>query len=132
MSRAPETPPSSSGPPASSSGPPLAYRDHEFLDSDAGRPIRILSEYLYPLETFRHEGVQDTIVFFGSARITEDGPMSRYYAEARELAGLVADWSGSLGERCCRLLVCTGGGPGIMEAANRGASEAGGRTIGLN
>jgi uncharacterized protein (TIGR00730 family) len=111
---------------------PLAYRDPAFLESDAARPIRILAEYLAPLETFRRERVRDTIVFFGSARIAPDGPLGRYYQEARELARLVTLWSKGLASHARRYIVCTGGGGGIMEAANRGASEAGGRTIGLN
>ena len=112
--------------------PPLAYRDPEFLDSDDGRPIRILAEYLQPLRAFRHHEVQDTIVFFGSARIREDGPMSRFYADARELARRVTEWSNQLAAPSRSLVVCSGGGPGIMEAANRGAMDAGGRTVGLN
>ena len=112
--------------------PPLAYRDPKFLDSEEGRPVRILAEYLQPLHAFRDHRVHDTIVFFGSARVREDGPMGRFYREARELARLVAEWSGGIKSPGSRFLVCTGGGPGIMEAANRGASEAGGRTIGLN
>jgi uncharacterized protein (TIGR00730 family) len=71
-------------------------------------------------------------VFFGSARITEDGPLGRYYAEARELARLATAWSKGLPHGAHRFVVCSGGGPGIMEAANRGASDAGGKTIGLN
>ncbi len=118
-------------PPAGAS-PPLAYRDPRFLDGDAGRPLRILAEYLQPHDTFRREGVHDTIVFFGSARLTEDGPLGRYVREARELAARITTWSKGLGGSPHRYLVCTGGGPGIMEAANRGASEARGRTIGLN
>lgn len=118
------------GPPAA--GPPLAYEDREFLDSDAARPIRILAEYLHPLATFQHQGVQDTVVFFGSARITAGGPLGRYYDDARHLARLVTEWSNAIRTPGRRFLVCTGGGPGIMEAANRGAAEAGGRTVGLN
>ena len=110
----------------------LAYHDHAFLDSDDGRPLRILAEYAQPLQAFRRERVHDTVVFFGSARLREGGPLSRYYAEARELARLVTDWSLSLPCDERRFVVCTGGGGGIMEAANRGAAEAGGRTIGLN
>ena len=110
----------------------LAYKDEVFLDSDAARPVRILAEYLLPLETFRREHVHDTIVFFGSARLSADGPLGRYYEEARELARLVTAWSKSLPSHSHRYIVCTGGGGGIMEAANRGASEAGGKTIGLN
>lgn len=111
---------------------PLTYEDPEFLDSPAARPLRILAEYLAPLETFRRERVYDTVVFFGSARITPDGPLGRYYDEARELARLVTTWSLSLPSPVRRCVVCSGGGPGIMEAANRGAADAGGRTIGLN
>jgi len=110
----------------------LAYRDREFLDSDAARPLRILAEYLAPLETFRRERIHDTVVFFGSARLSPDGPLGRYYEEARTLARLFTSWSKSLPSHAHRYIVCTGGGGGIMEAANRGASEASGRTIGLN
>ena len=112
--------------------PPLAYRDEAFLDSDAARPLRILAEYLQPLHAFQRERVHDTIVFFGSARLRADGPLGRYYAEARELARLVTEWSQSIKSPACRFLVCSGGGPGIMEAANRGAIEGGGRTVGFN
>jgi uncharacterized protein (TIGR00730 family) len=112
--------------------PPLAYRDEAFLESDQARPIRILAEYLHPYEVFRRQRVHDTIVFFGSARLAADGPFARYYDEARELARLVTEWSKGLESPAHRFLVCTGGGGGIMEAANRGASEAHGRTIGLN
>lgn len=110
----------------------LAYKNEEFLESDAGRPLRILAEYLEPLASFRREKVQDTVVFFGSARLSADGPLGRYYEEARELARLVTTWSKGISKGADRCVVCTGGGGGIMEAANRGASEAGGRTIGLN
>ena len=111
---------------------PLAYKDEAFLDSEGARPLRILAEYLEPLEAFRRERIQDTIVFFGSARLAQNGPLGRYYEEARELARLVTLWSKSLPTHTHRYIVCTGGGGGIMEAANRGASEAGGRTVGLN
>jgi len=113
-------------------GPPLAYRDVQFLESEDGRPLRILAEYLQPLHAFRRHRVRDTIVFFGSARIQEDGPLGRFYRDARELARLVTAWSQEPEFPSHRFLVCTGGGPGIMEAANRGAADAGGRTIGLN
>jgi uncharacterized protein (TIGR00730 family) len=111
---------------------PLAYKNAHFIDSDAARPLRILAEYLSPLEAFRRERIHDTIVFFGSARITPDGAFGRYYEEARELARLITEWSKGLSSHLHRYIVCSGGGAGIMEAANRGASEAGGRTIGLN
>ncbi len=111
---------------------PLAYKNEEFLDSADARPLRILSEYLEPLSHFRKEKIRDTIVFFGSARVTEDGPMGRYYREARQLARMVTEWSESLENTSRRFVVCTGGGPGIMEAANRGARDANSKTIGLN
>jgi uncharacterized protein (TIGR00730 family) len=111
---------------------PLAYKNAHFMQSEAARPLRLVAEYLAPLEAFRREQIQDTIVFFGSARITPDGPLGRYYVQARELARLVTVWSKGLPSHVHRYIVCSGGGPGIMEAANRGASDAGGRTIGLN
>ena len=125
MTKSNETPPAANR-------PPLAYRDDDFLDSDEGRPLRILSEYLQPLRSFKIHRVHETIVFFGSARVREDGPMGSCYSEARELARLITEWSKQLGSSAHRFLVCSGGGGGIMEAANRGAADAGGRTIGLN
>ena len=142
----------------------LAYQDSEFLESEEGRPLRILAEYLEPLRRFRAENIQDTVVFFGSARIrgreaaerelealvvrhgVEAGDeveasllrgrraveWSRYYEDARELARLLTEWSITLDAPHHRFVVTSGGGPGIMEAANRGASEAGGKTVGLN
>jgi uncharacterized protein (TIGR00730 family) len=112
--------------------PELAYQDEAFLASDDGRPMRILAEYLEPLHRFQHANIHDTIVFFGSARLSSDGPLGRYYQEARELARLLTRWSKSLPSHAHRYVVCSGGGGGIMEAANRGAADAGGRTIGLN
>jgi uncharacterized protein (TIGR00730 family) len=142
---------------------PLAYHNPGFLESPDARPIRILAEYLDPLRRFRQENIQDTVVFFGSARVhsrkraeralkvlqqkrgrkAKDHELllkrrrkavewSRYYEEARELAHMLTTWSLSLEEPRRRFVVCSGGGPGIMEAANRGASEAGGKTLGLN
>jgi uncharacterized protein (TIGR00730 family) len=111
---------------------PLAYKDEEFIESEDARTIRIIAEYLEPLRNFRREQVQDTIVFFGSARVSAEGPFGRYYSEARELARLITVWSQSLPTPGNCYIVCSGGGSGIMEAANRGAADAGGRTIGLN
>src|SRR5262249_57568071 len=98
--------------------PELAYKDEAFLDSAAARPLRILAEYLQPLHAFQRERVHDTIVFFGSARLRADGPLGRYYAEARELARLVTEWSQAIPSPACRFLVCTGGGPGLIDAAH--------------
>jgi uncharacterized protein (TIGR00730 family) len=106
-----------------------AYRNPDFMKSRAARPLRMLSEYLEPRSRLDAEGVEDTIVFFGSARLKEG---NKYYEAARELAFRLTQWSKGLdpeGRR--RFVVCTGGGPGIMEAANRGASEARGRNVGL-
>ena len=143
---------------------PLAYLDRGFLESNEARPIRILAEYLEPCQRFREQKIQDTVVFFGSARVdsreraeralktlkarglsTVDAThavalqksskavdWARYYEEARELARLLTSWSISLQSENHRFVVTSGGGPGIMEAANRGAREAGGKTIGLN
>lgn len=141
---------------------PLAYMDPGFLESEEARPLRILAEYLEPLRRFREQNIQDTVVFFGSARVHSRSDAekeltrvqkrdhnrrgyaadlkrsrkalewSRYYEDARELAHRLATWSLSLESPRHRFVVCSGGGPGIMEAANRGAHEAGGKTIGLN
>jgi uncharacterized protein (TIGR00730 family) len=134
--------------------PPKAYENPDFLHSREARAIRILSEYQEPLSRFEHYDIDDTIVFMGSARIrsAEDAAamvaaaargeadpkeaeraerMSVYYEAARKLAFRLTEWSKGLGEDKRRFVVCTGGGPGIMEAANRGASEAKGMNIGL-
>jgi uncharacterized protein (TIGR00730 family) len=158
---------------------PLAYEDKAFVESPDGRMIRILSEYLEPMARFRRERIQDTVVFFGSARFraldvahrelelldnsgsaaaapAEEQPahadqlasgdttelqrkraeaaveMAHYYEDARALAHKVAAWGKSLPGKRHRFVVTSGGGPGIMEAANRGACEAGAKTIGLN
>jgi len=173
-----------------SSRSPLAYDNESFLKGPDGRPLRILAEYAEPLARFRREKIQDTVVFFGSARflsldnanaaarllshpdLAESDPdpsdsapsdpeqshpapsgsaqptpgqhrqkayraqrsvdMARYYEDARRLAYMLTQWSRTLGGKRHRFVVTTGGGPGIMEAANRGAREAGGKTIGLN
>jgi uncharacterized protein (TIGR00730 family) len=144
---------------------PLAYENKQFLDSPDGRILRIMSEYQEPLARFRRERIQDTVVFFGSARFTSlsdaedalsllDKPgslqlappelqkeaqlkqagvtMARYYEDARRLAYMMTQWSSQIPSKKHRFVVTTGGGPGIMEAANRGAHEAGGKTVGLN
>ena len=111
---------------------PVAYLNQKFLNSPDARALRILSEFLEPLAHFRREKVRDTVVFFGSARLREDGPLSQYYADARTLAKLLTEWSDQFTNNTYRFVVCSGGGPGIMEAANRGAFEANGKTIGLN
>src|SRR5215469_3484017 len=111
---------------------PVAYLNETFLESSDARGLRILSEYLEPLSHFRDEKIQDTIVFFGSARITEEGPLTKYYDDARTLARLITEWSKHIESPFRRFVICSGGGPGIMEAANRGAQDAGGKTIGLN
>jgi uncharacterized protein (TIGR00730 family) len=157
----------------------LAYENPGFLNSADGRLIRIVAEYMEPLARFRREQIQDTVVFFGSARFrgraeadhelellentgsSQPAPsheqpakapeiaagkatdlqrkravaaveMARYYEDARRLAGLLTQWAKGIPSRRRRFVVTSGGGPGIMEAANRGACEAGGKTIGLN
>jgi uncharacterized protein (TIGR00730 family) len=142
---------------------PLAYENPSFVNSADGRILRILAEYSEPLSRFRREKIQDTVVFFGSARFASrsdaeqalqvlEKPGSarpagypeqlqrakaavdtaRYYEDARRLAFMFSQWSMALPFRRHRFVVTSGGGPGIMEAANRGAREAGGKTIGLN
>jgi uncharacterized protein (TIGR00730 family) len=112
--------------------PKLAYENDDFLTSPDARALRILSEYLEPLSHFRRQRIRDTIVFFGSARIREEGPLAEYYRDARTLAAMLTTWTKTLRDRTYRFVVCSGGGPGIMEAANRGAADAKGKTIGLN
>jgi len=144
-----------SNPPENSA--PLAYENPAFLNSPDGRILRIMAEYQEPLARFRHEQIQDTVVFFGSARFIDlaaankaveelgqsadevgrkkaraDIEMARYYEDARRMAFLLSQWAALIPARRRRFVVTTGGGPGIMEAANRGAREAGAKTIGLN
>ncbi len=112
---------------------PVAYLNRDFLNSPDARAIRLLAEYMEPLSVFRRQKIRDTVVFFGSARVREDGPLGQYYRDARELARLVTQWAAQfINNDTYRFVVCSGGGPGIMEAANRGAADAGGKTIGLN
>jgi uncharacterized protein (TIGR00730 family) len=143
----------------------LAYENKKFINGPDGRVLRIQAEYLEPFARFRRERIQDTIVFFGSARFHSrsqaeealqlldkpgsatpapseeqqrirrakaDVEMARYYEDARQLAFKITKWTKSITQPRHRFVICTGGGPGIMEAANLGAFEAGGKTIGLN
>jgi uncharacterized protein (TIGR00730 family) len=157
----------------------MAYENSTFLNSPDGRMFRIMAEYSEPMSRFRRERIQDTVVFFGSARFRgldeaehdlqilantgsaepaprEEQPatpeevergdapasrlrlaeaaveMARYYEDARCLAAMLTSWAKTLPGTRHRFVVTSGGGPGIMEAANRGAYEAGGKSIGLN
>ena len=105
-------PRSDEAPPPPCPDPPLAYRDESFLDSEEARPLRMLAEYLQPMRTFELRHVQDTVVFFGSARLAADGPFGRYYHDARMLARMLTEWSIGLDPPGQRGLVCTGGGGG--------------------
>ena len=112
---------------------PVAYLNDTFLNGPDARALRILSEFLEPMVHFRREKVRDTVVFFGSARLREgEGELARYYDDARSLARMLTEWSQQFTNSTYRFVVCSGGGPGIMEAANRGASDAAGKTVGLN
>jgi uncharacterized protein (TIGR00730 family) len=111
---------------------PVPYLNSKFMNSPDARGLRLLAEYLEPLAVLRRERVRDTVVFFGSARVTEDGPLGPFYKDARTLAKLITEWSQQFIDGSYRFVVCSGGGPGIMEAANRGAADAKGKTIGLN
>jgi len=114
---------------------PVAYLNQDFLNSPDARAIRLLAEYLEPLAVFRRQKIRDTVVFFGSARLREEGPLAQYYNDARTLARMITEWAAQFNNNSDgtnRFVVCSGGGPGIMEAANRGAADAGGKTVGLN
>jgi len=109
------------------------YYDKKFLGAKAGRPLRILSEYLAPLSAIERNNVKDTIVFFGSARIQdkEDTAINKYYQKAKELSYKLTKWNMNKYKKANRFVITSGAGPGIMTAANQGAAEAGGKTIGL-
>src|SRR3984885_8326604 len=111
---------------------PVAYLNENFLNSPEARAIRLLAEYLEPLGIFRRQCIRDTVVFFGSAGLREEGPLGQYYRDARTLARMITEWASQFTSSTHRFVVCSGGGPGIMEAANRGAADAGGKSIGLN
>ncbi|MDP6569818.1 MAG: LOG family protein [Candidatus Marinimicrobia bacterium] len=109
------------------------YNDEKFLGSMSGRPLRILSEYLGPLSVIRHHNIKDTIVFFGSARIRDkhDSSINQYYGKARKLAKLLTEWNMENYQAENRFIITSGAGPGIMQAANQGAKDAGGKSVGL-
>jgi uncharacterized protein (TIGR00730 family) len=119
----------------------LAFADEDFMCSDALRPVRLQLELLKPEMGMDAQGVQSTIVLFGGARIPEPAQkdkartqtladLSKYYDEARKFAKIMTERS--MAEGGTENVIVTGGGPGVMEAGNRGALEAGGRSIGLN
>ncbi|MFQ6109140.1 MAG: LOG family protein [Candidatus Aminicenantales bacterium] len=115
--------------------PEKAYKNLKFLSSRDARTVRILSEYLEPLARLRKLKVNNTVLFLGSTKADpekKDALLTRYYWEAEELAYLLARWAIKLKPKGKNFVICTGGGPGIMEAANRGAARAGGKSIGMN
>ncbi len=116
--------------------PLKAYKDPDFMNSREGRTLRILSEYIQPEAKLKKNDINHTVVFFGSARINPDNNefgTAEYYNIARDFSFQLAKYSEELKKETGNTFyICTGGGPGIMEAANRGASEAGVKTIGLN
>ncbi len=115
--------------------PDIAYNNREFMDSEEARPIRILSEILEPMHRLAKQKVHSTVLFLGSTRVDPDNkqsPLAKYYRDAEELAFGLASWAIKLRPKGKNFVICTGGGPGIMEAANRGAARAGGKSIGMN
>lgn len=115
--------------------PEKAYKDSVFLNSPEARSIRILSEYLEPLSRLNKLKIKSTILFLGSTRAkpySKNSLTTKYYWEAEKLAYKLTKWAIKLKSKGKNFVICTGGGPGIMEAANRGASRAGGKSIGMN
>jgi uncharacterized protein (TIGR00730 family) len=115
--------------------PEKAYKNLEFLNSEEARTIRILSEYIEPLARLTEHKVNSTVLFLGSSKAKSDETgsiFSKYYWETEDLAFRLAKWAIKLKPKGKNFVVCTGGGPGLMEAANRGAARAGGKSIGMN
>ena len=114
----------------------IAALDQDFLLGDSMRGVRFLLEYAHAEEVLRRRGVHSTIVAFGSARVREDGPgrQAHWYAQARLFGRIASERGGALRHNgdVHENVIATGGGPGLMEAANRGAADAGAPSIGFN
>lgn len=119
----------------------LAFENRDFLWGNDAGPVRILSEYLHPKAALLKQEVKNTLVVFGSARIPspegkdkethrELRTLTKYYEDCSKFTKSITEWARDVKKE--PLLICTGGGPGIMEAGNRGAHEANGKSIALN